>query len=1620
MYVTIDPPDTKSTKELIEYLDKETSLSREIMLYLDKEKHTDVDYFFNEEGRNIESYEAYSKLDKNCRGLGSEEARFYPIILSPSKSEIEHMENIANNVFAQMSIKDTDGIFKDQEDSIKESIIKGLLQEYSIKCMNAYAAVFERNGVQNAKDLVWFGRVEKERYWKAKSTPEVKKNEAIFKKIDNLLSLGIKEIDPRIRELQDSLVLESSLISTGRNIPVRDMMSKPGKNYHIHIVVSRNDKTQRIKLSPLANARGTNNHIIDGRKVRIGFNRDEFYQTCESVFDKTFVYEREYSNSYQGRKDVKFNREKQLVNMPEVISEMKNKGIIPNVIENIEFEHNERLDFPNDLIPSMELLDVNIGEISTDIAGLDISILTGKDQQLVENIAYNKIHNGMLKCGFVEEQARIHSDVVNMYIEFSKTNKIVVPNVYPFMDKYIEVIGANKDNFECFGREMLKPDDFYEIYNHAKMYCTNDVDLYREMKRMELSYYKDGYIETVYSVDNSNLFHSVESLSDGQKNNNYLNDIESEVIKKLSLFEVGFESTPKDFITVDYVAQTIDILNAQNLETNDYANYLSHNAIFGMFYPQENYFIQKYEISALSSSDIENIYGVAFSKARAKFPRRVDIHNEIQKEVEKMFWNYSSSGIISVPKCDSTHFHLNAEDCQGSIFRFKPFDVLSQKDMNTIEKVAKHIIENETGGKLNLMKPDDVRLMNRKINSLEYGYYQRGYINVPSGIFAEEKMWLLSGYNIDKCKFTEVEMLNPKDIKIIKEIAIAKVNAIGKRTLQDNGSLTREVTSEINKIQSSYYNRGVIIVPAIELSTDPDPNKFQKTTFRLLNNNDINAIENIAKEKINGFYIHENKESLSSKILSAETQRETEYMISLYYNRGVIKTPKTSIELTSVFSMSEGDVLSKQDCENIRQIAEAKVSVRYPGLNAKDKFLEIEREEQRLKYAYQESGNLLVPNISVNNTLDTTKFTVSEFSPLSTNEYQKMELLERDLLKVRIGENFSTLDLDDLAKQGVQRMENEYYRTGTMAILSSDKEQLTQQEYNDLFVLAEEKINAKYNDVELSPEQMERFVYKEIVNCEKRYNTTGEMFVYNTDLPVSDKFVVSEYKPLDATDYRQLEYIAKAKIESKYKDVNLTEKEKERFIFKDIAKMEFSYMKTGTIEVPVDVAGYDALNDPKYKVIDIRMLTKTDMDVLTHVATNRINAISPELPERELLNQVQKEINIMENKYYFTGQLKIPKLLYENVDLDKFQLAECSVLDAADYKVLQIVAENKVAEKINLSPEEMLAAKEKELRSLESRYYSADRNPKVTQQKNFLGFTSTSIEDRSRFVLPKGNYPDLDTTKFRVSNITILDEKDYSIINKVAEIKVASKFPELADNKRKKDLQCNAEIKRMENLYYREGVLDIPNISVKEYTNKFIVHNFYPLDTDDYKNIVLAARLKVEGRYLRMDAGKEYKNGIKPSNLADKKELEVEQEINKMEFLYNKNGCIYVPKSKQYINLSDKFVQIKERSLAQAIGVNLKNVAVSALYNAMGQDLKEQKEVISTTMRGVKLVKKIQRINKTNQSMQLVGAVSKSIVKTSTMRLVGVAIPYAGAIIEGVNIAKTIATGFNRQSGYER
>lgn len=99
----------------------------------------------------------------------------------------------------------------------------------------------------------------------------------------------------------------------------RDRSENTESNMHCHIIVSRKDQANKVKLSPLTNHRNTKKGIVKG-----GFDRTNLFQQVEQGFDKLFNYNRPLSESFEYYNTIKNGTIMEQIMMQERVSELTN------------------------------------------------------------------------------------------------------------------------------------------------------------------------------------------------------------------------------------------------------------------------------------------------------------------------------------------------------------------------------------------------------------------------------------------------------------------------------------------------------------------------------------------------------------------------------------------------------------------------------------------------------------------------------------------------------------------------------------------------------------------------------------------------------------------------------------------------------------------------------------------------------------------------------------------------------------------------------------------------------------------------------------------------------------------------------------------------------------------------------------------------------------------------------------------------------------------------------------------------------------------------------------------------------------------------------------------------
>lgn len=219
MYINITDSETGNNKassgQLVNYLEKENRTAFEE----GKEK----ELWFNNLNRDITPQEVRIKIDHNVAKLSRNDAKFFLINISPSQNEITYLKEQFGEKGAEEQLK-----------------------EYAIRVMDAYARNFKRLGIESGKDLLWYGKLECQRY---------------YQHTDEEAKQGIAQVG----------------------------QPKEGEQMHVQIIVSRKDITNKIKLSPMNNSRGINKQ----HSAKLGqFDRMAFKESGEQLFDQMFDYNR--------------------------------------------------------------------------------------------------------------------------------------------------------------------------------------------------------------------------------------------------------------------------------------------------------------------------------------------------------------------------------------------------------------------------------------------------------------------------------------------------------------------------------------------------------------------------------------------------------------------------------------------------------------------------------------------------------------------------------------------------------------------------------------------------------------------------------------------------------------------------------------------------------------------------------------------------------------------------------------------------------------------------------------------------------------------------------------------------------------------------------------------------------------------------------------------------------------------------------------------------------------------------------------------------------------------------------------------------------------------------------
>lgn len=395
MHISIKANTSGTTSAgLFNYLDKENEIkdaeinlfnyNDDIDTFAATELVNETSLFFNQEFENgnekfADNREAVDMIDANRGDTKLDDTNYYLINISPSKDELEHIQNLVNEELEKNGISKKDQIILEnskQIASLRNDLTNQYMRIYTREVMKSYVEnfnqttfvnpdklpsdwemrkindfasralkninidkkdeqyQFKKNEIMEAKalekgfdlskrpmnesDILWYAKVEQTRTYKP-DDKWVIENKKKFKEIEQLQKVG--------KHIQAEAVARTLKKDNVTNLNVVEGMQKGGLQYHSHVVVSRHEKNVKDKrfkksLNPLTNQRGGKQF---GKEQTFGFNRNEFFNTAEKNFDQTFKYERKLEQSYEYR-----NSKKKLVNNSKEISKVLANKINPS------------------------------------------------------------------------------------------------------------------------------------------------------------------------------------------------------------------------------------------------------------------------------------------------------------------------------------------------------------------------------------------------------------------------------------------------------------------------------------------------------------------------------------------------------------------------------------------------------------------------------------------------------------------------------------------------------------------------------------------------------------------------------------------------------------------------------------------------------------------------------------------------------------------------------------------------------------------------------------------------------------------------------------------------------------------------------------------------------------------------------------------------------------------------------------------------------------------------------------------------------------------------------------------------------------------------------------------
>ena len=331
-----------SCSNLAVYLEKENQeLDKQIKKNHSQVKIFDLESrkqgFFSSSECNISTIEVIDAIDSNKKKLGKDDAKYFAPTISFSENELNHIVYIATGK------KDISSVWELNMHEMHE--FNRIIREYGRKVMDNYALNFNRQnkGINSGADLVYFAKIE--HFRKFKGTDEaVLKGKAVSGKL------------------------------------------KQGLQSHIHVIVSRKDKTQKLKLSPTCNEKATT-RTIGENEYHVGFDRLKWTETNEKIFDDHFKYQRPELEKFKNQNILKNGSPQENFDLQRLI-ESKKENIVKSIISsadmvNLNTSHNAAF---------------KLNQIKTDSAALQSdTIITQNSPENYEDLNIADIDKGKRK-----------------------------------------------------------------------------------------------------------------------------------------------------------------------------------------------------------------------------------------------------------------------------------------------------------------------------------------------------------------------------------------------------------------------------------------------------------------------------------------------------------------------------------------------------------------------------------------------------------------------------------------------------------------------------------------------------------------------------------------------------------------------------------------------------------------------------------------------------------------------------------------------------------------------------------------------------------------------------------------------------------------------------------------------------------------------------------------------------------------------------------------------------------------------------------------------------------------------------------------------------------------------